>query len=102
MLNVCEKYALEHSMHFSTDKDPRKSKTKCMLFSTSRSANQIKPVCLNGDELPWVDSARHLGNYLSTKINNATKSPDTRTDLLQKRGILFDSSIHAMDRIVNM
>ena len=62
-----------------------------MLFSTSRSANQIKPFCLNGDELPWVDSARHLGNYLSTKINNATKSPDTRTDLLQKRGILFDS-----------
>ena len=97
MLNICETYAVSHSMLFSTDKDPVKSKTKCMLFSTTRSAKEVKPVCLNGYELLWVDSAKHLGNYLSTKISYATKSPNTSSDLLRKRGMLFDS-VHKIEQ----
>lgn len=63
MLNICETYAGSQTMLFSTDKDPLRSNTKCMLFSTTRSAKEVKPVCLNEDELPWVDSAKYLGNY---------------------------------------
>ena len=59
MLNICEKYALDRSMLFS------------ILFSNTRSADQIKSVSVNGDELPWIDSAKHLGNYLSSKIRYA-------------------------------
>ena len=40
MLDICEKYAIEHNLKFSTDSDPKKSKTKCLAF-------QRKPVCLN-------------------------------------------------------
>ena len=29
MLKTCEDFSIEHSMQFSTDPDPRKSKTKC-------------------------------------------------------------------------
>ena len=33
MLNICEDFARSHSMLFSTDPDPSKSKTKFMMFS---------------------------------------------------------------------
>ena len=91
MLQICEQYADSHSMAFSTDKDASKSKTKCMLFSTTRVQDEVKPLLLNGNKLPWVNSAKHLGNHLSTKIRYETKSPDMKSDLLSKRGMLFDS-----------
>ena len=97
MLNICEQYAIDHSMLFSTDNNPKKSKTKCMFFSSHRTSDEVTPVCLNGNILPWVDSAKHLGNYLSTKISLATRSPDSNHDLTCKRGILFDS-VHQIEQ----
>ena len=97
MLKICEEFATSHSMLFSTDPSPAKSKTKCMFFSTSRTSDQIKNVKLNGDMLPWVDTAKHLGNHLSNKIDYSTCSPDTKTDLLCKRAILFDK-IHQVQQ----
>ena len=47
-------------------------------------------VKLNGDTLPWVATAKHLGNHLSSKLNFSSFSPETRTDILCKRAILFD------------
>ena len=52
MLKICEDYANSHSMLFSTDKDPNKSKTKCMFFSCDRSQDNVMPVILNGNKLP--------------------------------------------------
>ena len=49
MLNICEEFASSHSMHFSTDPNPSKSKTKCKFFSTSRSSDQVSQLLLNGD-----------------------------------------------------
>ena len=85
MLKICEDFSASHSMLFSTDANPALSKTKCMFFSTSRSSDQVKQVLLNGNLLPWVDKAKHLGNHLSTKINLSLRSPETKTDLLCKR-----------------
>jgi hypothetical protein len=53
MLKLCEDFSSSHSMLFSTDPDPVKSKTKCMFFSRKRFSDQIKNVGLNGDLLPW-------------------------------------------------
>ena len=54
-------------MLFSTDPDPVKSKTKCMLFSKKDiTAEKVK---LDNNELPWVTSAKHLGSLLSSKVN---------------------------------
>ena len=77
-------------MLFSTDPNPAKSKTKCLFFSTSRSSDQVEQVVLNGDLLPWVGTAKHLGNYLSSKVNYTLCSTETKTDLLCKRATLFD------------
>ena len=90
MLDICEDFAASHCMLFSTDPDPIKSKTKCMVFSRDQDSSQISNVKLNGDLLPWVSKAKHLGNYLSSKLNFSCQTPETKTDLLCKRAILFD------------
>ena len=88
LLNICEKFAESHSMLFSTN--PSKSKIKCLFFSRSRSADMIPCVKLNGNKLPWISTAKHLGNHLSSTLCLSPYCPETKTDLLCKRAILFD------------
>ena len=71
LLGICEDFSSSHSLLFSTDPLPAKSKTKCMFFSSKRSAVQVQPLKLNGNGLPWVFSAKHLGNLLCSKLNYA-------------------------------
>ena len=85
---ICEDSAASHSMQFSSDPVPSKSKSKCIFFSRRRSSDEIENVVLNGDKLPWVTTAKHLGNHLSSKLNLSFYSPETKTDLLCKRAIL--------------
>ena len=87
MLQICQDFATEHSMQFSTDPVPSKSKTKCLHFTTKKRI--VKPLILNENELPWVDKASHLGNTLTTKITQNPLGMDTSADLLQKRAIFF-------------
>ena len=44
---------------------------------------------LNDENLPWVDSAKHLGNKLTVKIKTNPVGMDTTSDLLQKRAIFY-------------
>ena len=87
MLKICQEFATEHWMQFSTDPVPAKSKTKCLHF-TKRN-REVKPLILNENELPWVERASHLGNTLTTKITQNPLGMDTSADLLQKRAISF-------------
>ena len=65
MLETCEQYALQHNLQFSTDPNPSKSKSKCLYFTGKiRNANLPDPLSLFGEELPWVNSAEHLGHTL--------------------------------------
>ena len=43
----------------------------------------------NGEYLPWVDSAKHLENSLTSKVCFNGSGIDTTSDLLQKRAIFF-------------
>ena len=65
MLAVCEDYAARYNIFFSTDENPKKSKTKC-IFMVGKARNLVKPVPLQlcGRDLPWVESATHLGHEL--------------------------------------
>ena len=65
MLEKCEKYAEDHNLIFSTDPNPRKSKTKC-VFMTGTMKNVTYPVNLRlyNQDLPWVETATHLGHEL--------------------------------------
>jgi hypothetical protein len=50
---------------------------------------EVKKLELNGDQLPWVEKALHLGNTLTTQISNFPLGMDSATDLLQKRATFF-------------
>ena len=93
MLNICQNFAKEHSMQFSTDPDPRKSKTKCLHFSLHE--REMKPLKLNGDDLPWVKKALHLGNSLTTEISKTQLQMKPLSDLLQKRATFF-KNVHEL------
>ena len=46
--------------------------TKCIFVcGKSKTAEKPAPLFLDGKELPWVDSAVHLGNVLHDKLKAA-------------------------------
>ena len=65
MLKICEEYAEQNNLEFSTDPNPAKSKSKCIYMCGH--LKKAKPVNLQlyGVDLPWVPTATHLGNELS-------------------------------------
>ena len=70
MLNTCADYASEHNLTFSTNEDPKKSKTKCMAFLHKQ--RYLKEITLCGKKLPSVEYVKHLGNTL---VNNVDDEP---------------------------
>ena len=87
MLTICENYALDLNLHFSTDPDPKKSKSKTIFMTGTRLRNTAKPVNLKlyGQDLPWVSTATHLGHELH-------ESADMEHDCKCKRAKFIDSS----------
>ena len=67
MLNTCEEYNKEHGLLFSTDVEPRKSKTKCIAFT--QKERLLRPMYLCGDILPWVKSGKHVGQHINDKVD---------------------------------
>ena len=80
MVNICQKFTSCRNLRFGTNPDPAKSKTKCLIFS-KRNVNpsKFKRIELDGNELPWVDSVKHLGHLLQTDNS-------MRRDIAIKRG----------------
>ena len=79
MLQLCEEYAVEHNLVFSSDPDPVKSKSKCIYMVGKVRGGQVKypkPVRLRGVDLPWVTSANHLGRLLH---QDCTMEEDARS-----------------------
>ena len=65
MLHVCEQYAVDHNLSFSTDPVPARSKSKCLLFCGKSPRPKFPDqLVLNGEFLPWVEVADHLGHTL--------------------------------------
>ena len=90
MLEVCEDYAVDHNLIFSTDPNPKKSKSKCILMNGSNRdvlpENLPVPLQLNKKDLPWVVSATHLGHELS-------QDGSMKIDMKFKRANFIDKSI---------
>ena len=65
MLQVCEVYMNEHSLKFSTDKDPNKSKTKCMAYL--KRPRHLPNLILCGNPLVGEDG-KASGSYLGGQM----------------------------------
>lgn len=85
MVSICQQHATDNNLIFSTDQDPKKSKTMCIAFN-SNSTDQLAPIKLNEDNLPWVVKAKHIGNYLH---QDGTTDHDVRV----KKGIFIQSAM---------
>ena len=65
MLNTVEDFAARYNISFSTDPEPKKSKSKCIfVVGKRRRLTKPSPLMLCGHQLPWVESAVHLGHEL--------------------------------------
>ena len=67
MVDVCQDFVSSRNLSFGTNVNPAKSKTKCLVFSRKRvELHNLKCIKLNGNDLPWVESVKHLGHTLQS------------------------------------
>ena len=85
MVSLCQKHAEDNNLMFSTDPDMKKSKTMCIAFNDN-SKDLLSTVKLNGDNLPWVKKAKHIGNFLQ-------EDGTTGLDLRVKKGIFIQNAM---------
>ena len=55
MVDICAKHAEDNDLVFSTHIDTTKSKTMCIAFKPKVKRENLPPVFLNGDVLPWKE-----------------------------------------------
>ena len=75
MVDICERHATENDLIFSTDPDPKISKTVCIAFNSNEDSDSLAIITLNGDPLPWKESVKHIG---TTLIRNGTMEQDCK------------------------
>ena len=88
MLSLCEKFAEENNIMFSTHPVPAKSKSKAMHVVGQRCLNTPppSPLVLCGKELPWVKRCEHLGHVL-------TSDGSMTQDCREKRAAFIDEAV---------
>ena len=60
-----KRFAKSYNISFSTDPNPKKSKSKWIfVIGKKRALQKLAPLIVCGNELPWVESATHLGHEL--------------------------------------
>ena len=77
MIESCGEYARSLNLSFSTNVNRMKCKTKCMAFLKQERTS--KNITLDGKDLPWVRTAKHLGCKIGDKICSL------KDDLMEKR-----------------
>ena len=86
MLDVAQDYVKEHSIEFSTNPEPSKSKTKGIIFSRKTLKYSPAPLLLNGNPLPWIKDAKYLGNTITSIPDGFSK------DAKQKRARFIEKN----------
>ena len=84
MLETSEDYGKQHNIYFSTNPNPNKSKTKCVLFHKQKLTTYPKNLLLNGNPLPWVKSFKYLGVHINDTLDGQ------KSDILAKRAQYID------------
>ena len=87
MVNLCNKFVQRRNLKFWTNRNPLKSKTKCIVFDKKIRCEPLK-IKLNGDLLPWVHEVTHLGCTLES--DNKMKK-----DMIIKRCI-FNNRVNSL------
>ena len=96
MVNICQRFASSRNLKFGTNADPVKSKTKCLIFSNKNVVqDKFKKIVLDGNELPWVDSVKHLGHLLQ-------RDNSMRLDIAKKRATFIAKTNSLLQEFSNV
>ena len=83
--NLCSEFMKKKSLKFSTNINPVKSKTKCVIFSKKEKDRvNVIPVKLNGNDLPWIREVKHPGNILECDSSMVRDIPIKRGNFIWK------------------
>ena len=100
MVTICENYGKEHNLVFSTDPNPAKSKTKCILFCGSNTRVKYpNPVVLDNKNLPWVQKVDHLGHVLQQNLSNKADCIRARASFMNRASDLRDNLYFASSEL---
>ena len=90
MLKICDKYAADFNLQFSTDPAPKLSKSKCLYMCGHMDPVYPSPLKLGDHDLPWVEHATHLGHELHQLCN-------MEYDASVKRAQFIESSVQIQE-----
>ena len=71
-VKICEQFAIECGVTFNANK------TQCICFDRHDNVEQ-RQICVNGQQIMWVDKIKYLGNVLTTDLTDTA-------DVVYKRG----------------
>ena len=91
MIRICEEYGKQHNLVFSTDPNPSKSKTKCVLFCGRKNFPTPPAVMLDEKALPWVESADHLGHKLHQDLSMEMDANKVRGSFMSRANDVRDN-----------
>ena len=94
MVDIAAKYAQEHKIQFSTDADPKKSKTKGIVFSRKPLNFIPSPIYLSGNPLPWVIDAKYLGGRLTSILDGYQQDAKIKRAQYIERNCEIDQEFH--------
>ena len=101
MMNLCQSYAASKNLRFGTDENPQKSKTKCIIFSKKKQQKEnFKNISLDGNNLPWVDNVKHLGQTLQTDNSMSLDINDKRGSFIGKTNSLIQEFHYAAPSVL--
>ena len=92
MIKLAEIYFSSHGLKFSTDPDPKKSKTKCIAWL--KKPRPLSPISLCDRQLPWVDKVVHLGMTLTSKSDILESDMSLKKARYVTRNIELNQEFH--------
>ena len=95
MLKICEKFANDHNLKFSTDPNPTKCKTKCIAFM--KRPRQLKDMELCGNNLPWVNQFKHLGSTITNQGCFTNQDMNIKKACFVNKNIGFNQQFYFAD-----
>ena len=92
MLRIAQDFNINNALKFSTDLDPKKSKTKCIAWL--KKSRELPKLSLCGNLLPWVDRVIHLGCTLTNKSNMLEDDMNSKKARYISRNIELNQELH--------
>ena len=72
LVKICEQFAIKYGVTFNA------KKTQCICFGRHDNV-ELRQICVNGQQIMWVDKVKYLGNVLTTDLTDTA-------DVVYKRG----------------